>query len=490
MLFDSQSEFFPQFSPLLHSAAGSLFALRGASLSQLDAFFAPFLPPQLLSQADDGPNSRERIYSLRRTFWAFLSQTLKPNTSCNEMALQVVALAGLSDPGKLKAHSSAYCTARQRLPRDCADRAFLASACAADQRAGTHGYLAGRPVRVVDASSVQLPDTVLNQQRFPQPKPQKPGCGFPVMKLGALFSLSSGALSAVEFQGLDWSDQRLFRSLWEHLRPGDIVLGDRAFCDYVSLGKLPARGVDLLVRLHQRRTPDFRTALRRLGPDEAIFRWTKPWVCPPHLSQEDFDALPKTLDVRVIRVRIDEPGFRTRLVYLATTLLDAEKYPAAELAALYRRRWRLELCFRDLKTTMKMELLRCQSPAMAEKECLFFLIAYNLMRVLMAEAAARHGARLERLSFKGALDALRQFSLARALARNAKQRRDAEAELLRAVALGTVPERPGRREPRAVKRRPKPFPLLTQPRHKYREIPHRNRYTRAGASKVGRKPTA
>lgn len=486
----SQPELFPRFSTLLNSPAGSLLALRGASLSQLDAFFAPFLPPHLLSPADDGPNSRERIYSLRRTFWAFLSQTLKPHTSCNEVALQVVALAGLSDPGKLKAHSSTYCTARQRLPRECADRAFRECARAADQRAGTHGHLAGRPVRVVDASSVQLPDTALNQKRFPQPKPQKPGCGFPVMKLGALFSLSSGALSAVEFRGLDWSDLRLFRALWEHLRPGDIVLGDRAFGDFVSLAMLPGRGVDLVARLHQRRMPDFRTAQRRLGPGDAVFRWTKPWVRPPHLSQEDFDALAKTLDVRVIRVRIDEPGFRTRLVYLATTLLDAEKYPAAELAALYRRRWRLELCFRDLKTTMKMEMLRCQSPAMAEKECLFFLIAYNLMRVLMAEAASRHGARLERLSFKSAIDALRQFSLARAQARNAKQRRDAEAELLRVVASGTVPERPGRREPRAVKRRPKPFALLTQPRHKYREIPHRNRYTLDTAGKAPRNSKA
>ena len=329
MDFSSSDPLFPEFKPLFSRCRRSLDSFREVSLCQLDALFARFLPVELLSQADEGPNSRDRSYTLRRTFWAGILQALTPHTSLRCVALQFAALFGLLGKKELSSASGAYCTARKRLPLARLERALEASAAAAQQRAGTHGYLAGRPVKVVDATSVQLPDTRANQARFPQPRSQKPGCGFPVMKLGALFCLTSGALLGVVFQGLDWHDVRLFRSLWQWLKRGDIVLGDRAFGDYVSFVQLAARGVDLLTRLHQARKPDFRRAVRKLGRDDGIFRWNKPLVRPKYLTRRAFARLPAELLVRIIRFRVQEPGFRSRTIYLATGLLDDKSYPAS-----------------------------------------------------------------------------------------------------------------------------------------------------------------
>jgi len=270
---------------------------------------------------------------------------------------------------------------------------------------------------------------------------------------------------------------RIFRTLWRYLCPGDIVLGDRAYADYVSLALLPRRGVDLVCRLHQARKVDFRRG-HRLGHDDALFTWKKGNVRPRYLSVRQWKALASQITVRVLRLRIATPGFRTRSIRLVTTLLDAERFPAHALFDLYRRRWRLELCVRDLKTTLGMERLRCLSPDMLRKELLAFLVAHNLIRCLMADAAGTHQVPLERLSFKGSVDSVRHFASALAQARGRRTRRRLLLQLLAILADDPLPERPGRREPRAVKRRPKPYQLLTRPRHSFREIPHRNRWPR------------
>ena len=180
--------------------------------------------------------------------------------------------------------------------------------------------------------------------------------------------------------------------------------------------------------------------------------------------------------MRVLRFKLEVPGFRAQAVTLVTTLLDAQAYPAEELAHLYLRRWRIELWFRDIKTSMGMEVLRCKTPKIVHKELEMFLIAYNLIRCLMAQAGTIHDAPLERLSFKGTVDSLRQFSAAIAQASSRKKQKQLVARLLEIIATDQVPERPGRRDPRAVKRRPKPFPLLNTARDQFQEVPHRNRY--------------
>jgi Transposase DDE domain len=449
--------------------------LRQTTLAQLQQHLRDFLPAPLLSAQDDGPNSRERVFSLRLTFECFLWQMLQPNTSCREVVRQVQALCRLNGWGPIAEGDSAYVQARLRLPRERLEGALTATAEAARVRAGPSVTLQGRPVKVVDGSTSQLADTRKNQRRYPQPATQKKDCGFPVLKLAVLFCLNSGAILNVIWGSLHNHDLRLFRQLWDQLKAGDILLGDRAYGEYTTVAALPTRGVEVVARLHQKRKVDFRKA-SRLGKNDGLFVWTKGFQQSVILTPAEWTALPAQITVRLVRFTATIRGFRSRRVTLVTTLLDPVAYPAHELAALYARRWRLELCLRDLKTTLGMEQLRCKSPEMAEKELLAYLVAHNLIRCVIAEAATQYSVDLERISFKGTVDALRQYSAAIAQARNRKMRRQLWNDLLLNLARDLVPLRSNRQEPRAVKRRPKPYPLLNQPRRKFVEISHRSRY--------------
>ena len=475
--------YFPTFRSRL-AALGRRTAhhLRQATLAQLEEHLRDFLPAPLLSAEDQGPNSRDRIFSLRLTFECFLWQLLKPKTSCREVVRQVQTLFRLRGRGHVDEGDSAYIQARLRLPKERLEKALTATAQAAERRAGPGGQLHGRPVKVVDASTTQLADTRKNQKRYPQPSAQKPGCGFPVMKFVALFSLASGAILNVVVGSLHHHDLRLLRALWDQFKKGDILLGDRAYGDYTTLATAPQQGLDVVARLHACRKVDFRQA-RRLGKNDGLFLWTKGYEPSHILSATEWGLLPAQITVRIIRFTATIRGFRSRRITLVTTLLDPSDYPAQDLISLYARRWRLELCLRDLKTTLGMEQLRCKSPDMAEKELLAYLVAHNLIRCLIAEAVARYPVDLERVSFKGSVDALRQYSDAIAKARNPKMRRQLWEDLLLNLARDLVRYRPNRQEPRAIKRRPKPFPLLNQPRHRFVEISHRNRCWKGGPRK-------
>jgi hypothetical protein len=457
--------------------------LRQTTLQQLGRHLADLIPVHLLSSADEGPNSRERLFTVRLTCECWLWQMLKPRTACREVVRQVQALACAQGKGSVDDCASAYIQARQRLPQECLERVLAATAQAAERRVAPSPRLQGRPVKVVDGSSVQLPDTAANQKEYPQPSGQKAGCGFPVLKLVVLFSLASGALLDVVLGNLHQHDLRLFRRLWEGLKAGDILLGDRAYGDYVTLAGLPQQGVDVVARLHQARKVDFRKARPRLDQNDGVFVWRKGCMQSTILTSEQWAALPEDIQVRLVRFTAACRGFRTQRLTLVTTLLDAQLYPAAELVALYLRRWRIELGLRDVKTTLGLEQLRCQSPAMVRKELLAGLIAHNLIRCVLAEASQVHAAELERLSFKGAVDALRQYSAVIAQARTNRLKRTLWQDLLRILVRDVVPLRPGRSEPRTVKHRPKPFPLLNRPRRKFIELPHRNSRWHGGPRK-------
>ncbi len=467
--------YFPPFRSRL-AALGRRTAktLRQTTLAQLQEHLRDFLPAPLLSAEEDGLNSRERIFSLRLTLECFLWQMLKPRTPCREVVRQVQALFRLQGLGPVDEGDSAYVQARQRLPRERLEKALTATAQAADRRVERSAQLQGRAVKVVDGSTTQLADTPENQRRFPQPSSQKPGCGFPVIRFIALLSLTSGAILKVILDSLHSHDLRLLHRLAEALAPGDIVLGDRAYGEYTTAASLPQKGVDLVARLHHQRKVDFRKA-RRLAKNDGLFVWVKGYQQSQILSPAEWTLLPAQITVRIIRFNTTIRGFRGRRVTLVTTLLDPKLYTAEQLIGLYARRWRLELSFRDIKSTLGMEQLRCKSPGMAEKELLAYLIAHNLIRCVIAEAA-RFSVDLERISFKGAVDALRQYSTAIAQARNQKMRRQLWEDLLLNLARDLVPSRPHRREPRAIKRRPKAYPLLNKPRHEFVEISHRSRY--------------
>jgi Transposase DDE domain len=449
--------------------------LRQTTLAQLQQQLSDFLPPPLLSAQDEGPNSRDRCFSLRLTFECFVWQMLQPRTSCREVVRQVQALLRLAGRAPIDESDSAYVQARQRLPSQRLEQALTDTASAAAKRLPVPTALQGRTVKVVDGSTVQLADTPQNQKRYPQPSVQKNGCGFPVLKLALLFCLNSGTVLQVVLGTLHHHDLRLLRQLWEHMKQGDILLGDRAYGEYTTAAIWPTRGVDVVARLHQMRKVDFRKA-QRLGKQDGLFVWTKGCQQSLILSAVQWKGLPSQITVRIIRFTAAIRGQRCRRVTLVTTLLDPKLYPADQIIALYAKRWRLELCLRELKTLMGMDQLRCKTPEMVQKELLAYLVAHNLIRCLMAEAVARYAVELDRLSFKGSIDAFRQYSAAIAQARNRKIRNQLWDDLLLNLARDLVPVRLGRQEPRAVKRRPKPYPLLNQPRHRFVEISHRNRY--------------
>jgi hypothetical protein len=472
-----QTPFFPAWRPRLAALGPRVRHLRRQSLLQLDQLLGPRLPPGLLAQAEDGPNSRERVYSVRRTFFGFLYQVLNPDCPCRQVVRQIQALCALHHGDRVDEGTSAYCQARRRLPGDLLPRLRTAAAAHAERAAHLwHGL----HVKVIDATSVSLPDTAPNQRDYPQSGGQKPGCGFPLLKLVGVFSLATGAMLAYARGNKHQHELALLQKLLDQFKAGDLALADRGFSSYALLGLLLLCGGHSLFRLHQARPSDGRQG-QRLGKNDRRVVWRKPWPGqrPCYLPEALWDLIPRELPVRVVSFTLEVPGFRTQSVTLVTTLLDAQAYPAEELARLYARRWQIELWFRHLKTSMGMEVLRCKSPQMLHKELEMFFIAYNLIRGLMAEASTRHDVPLERLSFKGTVDAVRQFSVALAQARSRQQQNQLSADLLAIIARDQVPDRPGRREPRAVKRRPKPYQLLNQPRHLMQELQHRSKYRKS-----------
>ena len=463
--------FFPAFRPRLAALGRRVQPLRQQSLGHLELRLQPFLPPGLLSQAEEGRNSRERVYSVRRTFFGFLGQVLKPDTSCREIVRQIQALFALQDQGPVDENTSAYCQARKRLPLDRLCRVRVGVAAAGEKMAPRwHGL---RP-KVIDGTSVSLPDTKKNQRAYPQSGRQKPGCGFPLLRLLGVFSLSTGVLLDYAKGNQHQSELRLLRGLLDGFKHGDLAVADRGFCCYVLLALRRRRGVSSLFRLHQSRAADLRKG-KRLGQKDRLFTWGQPRLRPPWLPQCLWKTIPEQLTVRVIRFPLHRRGYRSEAVTLVTTLLDPENYPAQDIAQLYLRRWKIELWFRDLKTSMGMEVLRCQTPQMVHKELEMFLIAYNFIRCLMVQAGASNHVTLDRLSFKGSVDSVQQFSLAIAQARSKKKQNHLLLELLEVIARDEVPDRPERLEPRAVKRRPKTYQRLNRPRHLTRAIPHCNR---------------
>ncbi len=464
--------FFPAFRCRLAPLGRRVQHLAQQSLCHLELLLNPFLPPGLLAQADEGPNSRERIFSVRRTFFGFLYQVLKPDTSCREVVRQIQALLGLHDQGPVDESNSAYCQARKRLPLDTLARLRVALGAAAQPASKLWHQL--RP-KVIDGTTVSLPDTLKNQRAYPQPTGQKPGCGFPVLKLVGIFGLSTGALLDFAKGNQHQHELRLLWRLLDQFKPGDLAVADRGFCSYVLLALLLLRKVPSVFRLHEARPSDLRKGTR-LGKGDRLFTWRKPYEKPSWLPQSWWQKIPAQLSVRVLRFKLCRRGYRPASVTLVTTLLDPQAYTAQEIAELYARRWKIELWFRDIKTSMGMETLRCKSPQMVHKELEMFFIAYNFIRALMAQSGAINDVAVERMSFKGAVDSVRQFSLAIAQARSKRRQHQLIAQLLEVIARDQVPDRPGRREPRAVKRRPKPFQLLNRHRHVMKEIRHRSRY--------------
>ena len=473
--------FFQAFGPLLFGRAPRAQmekVKRLDSLGELYELFGEFLPDHLLSMSEEGPNSRERFFTPKVTFWAFVSQVLDVGSACRDAVRRVEAWwrwMQKDRTGEPPLSPSAYCQARARLDMETLRLIHGHLAWSLDRRVAGAQLWLGRKVKIVDGTTLSMPDTPGNQQSWPQPSTQKEGLGFPCMKLTGIFSLASGALEDYATGTLHQHESVLFRSLWNNLEKGDVMLGDRGFCSYGALAGLARRGIDSVLRLHQARKVSFREG-RRLGKDDRLVTWQKPVQRLEAWSLEEWAALPESLSLRLIRLYVSTPGFRTREVTLATTLTDATACPADAIRALYAQRWEVELHFHQIKILLGLDILRCKSPELVEKETLMHIIAYNLIRLLMQQAASTHGATLGRISFKGTLDTVRHFAAAIHAARATPRKQDALIEeMLAMIAADCVPERPGRSEPRAKKRRAKNYHLLTKPRSEMTVPPHRNR---------------
>jgi hypothetical protein len=468
----------PDFTPWTGSFARQLHrwrSTRAATLHQFELLFGPWIAHWRLAQQDEGDHSRNRLWNLRLVFWTFLWQVTQAGASCREAIRQAQALCQSSGRRCPPDTTSPYCQARALLPLERLQQ--IHEALVSDAQAGTRcaDLWCGRRVLVVDGSTVTAPDTPDNQKAYPQQSVQRPGCGFPIIRIVALLSLATGML--VGWATGNWHQHEvvLLQTLWDYLLPGDVLLADRGFCNWALLAQCVQRDLHAVFRVKGSVRRDFRRG-QRLSRDERLVRWSKPRERAWTLSPPQWARLPEVLTLRLVRCRLSLAGFRTRQVILVTTLLDSEEFPPSKLAELYYRRWSMELTLRNLKTTLQMDPLSCKTPPNLEREIRMHFLVHNLVRRLMLEAVRRHRVPLERISFAGSLATARRYGEALLQAPSERCRRHLREELFRVLAADLVPDRPGRREPRAVKRRPKPYPRLMCHRRRFREIQHQNRY--------------
>ena len=363
--------------------------------------------------------------------------------------------------------TSAYCQARSRLPEKLLEKLFNQAAKNLEEKVTIERLWCGRNVKVIDGSTVSMPDTVENQKAYPQPSNQKPGCGFPIAKIGVIFSLVTGAAVALFIDVLNTHDIKLARQIYQFLNPLDILVGDRAFCAYADMVAIKNLNCDAVFRKHQSRTTSMRKG-KIVGDCDKLVTWYKPKNSPKGLSKDEFDALPQTITVREIYYYIFIPGFRTERVSLITTLLDKTIYSTLDIVGLYGKRWDVELDLRHIKTTLGMDVLRCKTPSMIRKEIYVYLLAYNLLRSLMWSAGTTYDTPPLRLSLQGTRHHLNNF-IGELLTAASKKRFQIYRTLLKVIAHKPVLERPGRSEARVRKRRPKAYSLMTKPRHELRK---------------------
>jgi Transposase DDE domain len=446
---------------------GQIFRLRPRATAQPELGLDPILPEATVRQVlkEQGASWKQIVYTPWLTFWAFFWQVLNPDHSCRAAVKRIAAWLGRRGQPIDDEDTGPYCKARDRLPESVPFCLMRGLGRKLHDEAPKEWLWCGHRVKVVDGTTVSMPDTADNQREYPQAPSQRPGVGFPIARLVVVFCLATGAVleAAIgKYQGKQTGENALFRRLWEGgLSAGDVTLGDRYYGSYLDIALLKRRGVDSVYRLHQLRVADFRRG-RRLGKEDHIETWVRP-ARPAWMDEATYATVPEALSVRVVRVRVAIRGFRTRVLEVVTTLLDAEVYTKTYLADLYRRRWEAELHLRSIKVVLELDVLRCKTPEMVRKELWMGLLGYNVIRAAMAKAAKAHGRLPHGVSFKGAWQTVLAFAEALCEGTPAQQRW-LWGIVLRSIARDEVGHRPNRVEPRALKRRPKSYPLLMVPR--------------------------
>jgi putative transposase len=418
------------------------------------------------------------IYTVPLTLWVFVTQAVSESKSCLAAVARLLACLTKLGRAVCGAGTGAYCKARAKLTELFLRTLTCDVGRQLEDQAVAGWRWRGRRAVLIDGSTASMPDTEANQSDYPQSRSQRPGVGFPILRWVALLGLATGAVLDSAFgpyRGKETGESALFRSLLASLRPGDVVVADRYYCSYWLVALLQARGVDVVFRKHQLRHTDFRSG-RRLGHNDHIVTWSKPRR-PSWMDQTTYDTLAGTLDLREVRTTITTPGCRVKELVVVSTLNDDLAYARDEILNLYHERWHAEIDLRAIKTQMKMEILRCKTPAMVRKEIWAHLLAYNLVRKVMAQAAAEHHVTPRQISFAGTMQTLNEFRDL-LLHATAAELPDLTSRILAAIAHHRVGNRPGRHEPRKIKRRPKGYSRLLHPRAKERAKLYRGRRRR------------
>lgn len=412
----------------------------------------------------EGVEAIDCAYTPLTTVRMLLAQALDADPPLRQAVSRLLAERAAAGQGPISAATGASSQARQRLPEGVLARLARRVGSELPFHAPVAWLWKGRDVKIVDGSTLSMPDTPANQAVWPQPPQERPGLGFPLVRLVVVFSLAVGTVldaALGPYTGKATGEAALFRTLRQCLSPGDVVLGDRYFCSYFEVALLQQLGIDGALRLHQRRPVDFRRG-RRLGKGDHVIVWTRP-KRPEWMDEETYRQLPATLEVRQVRLRVQQEGFRTKTIVVVTTLLGRHEASRRDLTDLYRMRWHGELDLRSLKETMQMSILRSKTPAMVRKEIWAHLLAYNLIRAVMAQAAQEHQILPRELSFKGALQTLLAFA-PHVLAAQRRELPALAAQIRAALVQHRVADRPDRYEPRARKRRYDNYQHLRIPR--------------------------
>jgi hypothetical protein len=454
---------------VFHSELGSLQSRVDKARQSNDLYFAALLPQETIKEAfgeATGILDRARIYVTSVTVWVFLSQVLSIHHGCVTAVAKLIAYRVALGLSACCAKTGAYCIARDKLDEQAMQRLLTHTGRDVEQQAPDAWLWLGHRVISADGTTVTMADTPENQAAYPQQRSQAPGCGFPIMRMVVFFALATGTVLETamgKYRGKLTHEVSLFREIDACVEEHDVFLADRAYAGWFDMARLMARGAQVVVRKHHLRKSDFRTG-QRLGHDDHIIRLQKPQR-PDWMSHEEYDDYPNFIDIREVRIRVHNKGFRTREIIVHTSLLDHVEYRQEDIAALFRRRWQAELNLRSLKTVMQMEHLRCQKPHRVRNEVRAHMIAYNLIRQVMSEAACAAGVEPWRISFKATMTTLTEMLPVLGMIRDPA---DLCCVLLACCQQHVVGDRPDRHEPRVVKRRPKSYKLMQKPRRHYK----------------------
>lgn len=443
-----------------------------AFLAQPGLPFADLLSAQRIKglfQKHNGLFGSHGVYTTAVTLWAFLSQVMRDGkeTACQSAVARVVTHCELAEIKTPTDDTGDYCRARAKLPEAALHELTCDVASELEENAESPWLWKGMHAKLIDGFTLTMPDTPENQSEYPQQRAQKPGIGFPIARVVTVVSLATAcALDAAigPFRGKQTGEPALLRSIFHAFLAGDIAVADRLYCSFMQIALFLGRGVHSCVRMHPTRHTDYRKG-RRLGKNDYIIEWTRP-DRPKWMDKATYATMPKTLELRVIRYMIVENGFRTKELTVVTTLLDPEEYTLEEIAELYGFRWNVELDIRSIKQSLNLGHLRCKSPEMVRREFWTTFLAYNLIRTTAASAASLHGKKPRQISFTSTCQYVLSAweNLSNGLVGPSGARKLCLV-LLSQIASCEVAQRPGRLEPRVLKRRRHGYPLMQKPRH-------------------------